>query len=348
MKNFLLTLLCIAGFQSLVAQYTEIINSKRPGFSESPYGVGTKVFQMESGIFYQKNDLKSIFYTDNSLGGNLFLRYGNFIEKLEVNLDFAYQRDKRSIHNIFNTSPYTVSGVSKLTLGAKYLIYNAKYKDKSKEIRSWKKRHAFDWSRLVPSVGAYLGWNSNFLSSGFKEDGMSIKTAILLQNDINSRFVILTNLIADNILQENLEYGYILTATYALHKKWSVFGEHQSTFRKNVNNEFQYGIGTAYLLNKNVQLDISARTSIIGNGKTYYGSLGGAWRIDNHVKKKKEGENLQGTKEPFFKRIFKKSKKRSKKVKKIKRKKPRKNKRAKKGTPSFFKKKKSRKRKKKD
>lgn len=336
MKNLIVIALLFIGFQSLNAQYTEIINSKRPGFSESPYGVGTKVFQVETGVFYRKNDLKSTFYTDNSFGGNLFLRYGAFLEKLEFNLGFAFQKDNRSFHNIFDTNKQTVTGISELTFGAKYLIYNQKYADKSKEIKSWKKRHAFDFKRLIPSVGVYIGWNSNFLSNGFKDDGMSLKGSLLLQNDISGRFVILSNLIVDKILQD-LEYGYIVTATYALNEKWSIFGEHQGVFKKLANNEFQYGVGAAYLVNNNLQVDLAARTSLIGGGFSNYASLGGSWRLDGH-KKKKKGTALEGTKEPFFKRIFKK-RKRKPKVKKIKKKKRRKSKRAKRGTPSFFKRK---------
>ncbi len=346
MKKIIITLLFFYSF-SLTAQYTNIINSKRPGFSESPYGVGTKVFQMEAGGFYQNNTLADrVFATNSNYGANLFLRYSAFLEKLEINLDTRYQKDNLSI------SPYSISGFSRLTLGAKYLIYNATYKDKSKEIRSWKKRHAFDWSRLVPSVGAYIGWNSNFLTTTYKQENSSIKAAVLLQNDINERFVILTNLMVDNILLDQLSYSYILTSTLAINDKLSVFFEHQGIFNKLRDNEYQFGGGFAYLASKDIQLDISARTSMIDQEfPTYYLSLGGSWRLDKHQKKLKE-TTLEGTKEPFLKRIFKKKKHKKKKLHNIKakkRKKPKakKSRKSKKGTPTFFDKKKKKKKKRK-
>ncbi|MEE9348473.1 MAG: transporter [Flavobacteriaceae bacterium] len=344
MKKIIISVAFLFVCHLISAQYTPIINSKRPGFSESPYGVGTKVFQVETGAFYEQSKINELFYADNSFGANLFLRYGRFIEKLEVNLDVAYQQDERSFHNVLITNPTTVNGLSRLTLGAKYLIYNSKYTDKSKEVRSWKKRMAFDWKRLIPSVGVYAGWNSNFLSDGFKEDKMSLKGAVLLQNDFNDRFVLLTNLIVDRILLSDMEYSYILTATYALNEKWSMFGEHQGNFRKNKNNKFQFGAGTAYLISKNIQLDVAARTTMVSQGTINYVSLGGSWRLDRHKGKKKANGELEGTKEPFFKRIFKKRKKK-RKVKKVKHKKRRKSKKSKKGTPSFFKKKKKKKKK---
>ena len=341
MKKILLLLVVFLSFQTITAQYTEIINSKRPGFSESPYGVGTKVFQLETGAFYEQHNLNTLFHTDNSLGANLFLRYGNFLEKLEINLAVAYQRDNRSFNNVLHTNPTSINGVSRLTLGAKYLLYSVEYADRSKEIRSWKKRHAFDWKRLVPSVGVYVGWNSNFLSPDFKEDKMSFKGAVLLQNDVTDRFVVLTNLIVDDILQDKIEYSYILTATYALNDKWSIFGEHQGAFKKSKATKYQFGVGTAYLVSNNLQVDVSGRTTLVGTkGYSNYVSLGGSWRLDGHVKKRKPSDALEGTKEPFFKRLFKKRKGKKRKVKKIKKRKRRKSKKSKKGTPSFFKKKK--------
>ena len=43
------------------AQYTETINSKRPGFSESPFAVGKRVYQLETGLFYQNSENKTYF-----------------------------------------------------------------------------------------------------------------------------------------------------------------------------------------------------------------------------------------------------------------------------------------------
>ena len=60
----------------------------------------------------------------------------------------------------FLTPAIIKSGIRKLTVGAKYLIYEQKYKDKSKEIRSWVERNRFDFKRLIPTVAAYVGINT--------------------------------------------------------------------------------------------------------------------------------------------------------------------------------------------
>ncbi len=56
MKQVLILLILFTYTQIINAQYTEIINSKRPGFSESPYSIGTDVFQFETGMFYRSSD----------------------------------------------------------------------------------------------------------------------------------------------------------------------------------------------------------------------------------------------------------------------------------------------------
>ena len=47
-----LWIMCMILFtQVVLAQYTNVINSNRPGFSESPYSVGTGVYQLETSVF---------------------------------------------------------------------------------------------------------------------------------------------------------------------------------------------------------------------------------------------------------------------------------------------------------
>ena len=147
---------------STYGQYTEVINSNKPGFSESPYSVGKGIYQFESNLFFRNTYIEPTFSRPQSLGFDLLFRTSFFLEKLELNLQTSYQRDKIAFKNIF-TSHYFSSGLSKLTLGAKYLVYQQEYDDKSKEVRSWKKRHAFDYKRLIPSVAIYVGMNTDCL-----------------------------------------------------------------------------------------------------------------------------------------------------------------------------------------
>jgi len=72
MKRVFLLFIVFNSIQMLHAQYTEIINSKRPGFSESPYSVGTNVYQFETGLFYRTSTRETALSRPNTIGGELF------------------------------------------------------------------------------------------------------------------------------------------------------------------------------------------------------------------------------------------------------------------------------------
>jgi len=320
------------------AQYTELINSKRPGFSDSPFSVGTNVYQVEAGLFYK--DIGNYLFKDPELqianryssqtfGTDVSIRVGKFLDKLELDLDMAFVYESRdySLPEVINISKL---GLSKLTIGAKYLVYMPTYEDKSKEIRSWKKRNSFDKKRLIPAVGIYAGLNTNFLTELYKNpDGISPRFAVFTQNNLSGKLIVLTNLIADNMFTAYTEYSFIATTTYSLSAKVSVFGEGQVFQRKDVPNDYQFGIGGAYLLNKDMQVDGSARFINDERGDhTFLVGIGFSWRLDKHedqfkligsngdlTDKKKEGN--------FFSRLLGKNKtaKRQRDVKTVKAKK---------------------------
>jgi len=327
---FIFFILC---FQLSFAQYTELINSKRPGFSDSPYSVGTGVYQIEAGLFYKKignylywdqKNQQNIRYKANSIGTDITLRTSQFFERLELDLDLAFVSENRdylqpTVHQ------ESVLGLSKLTFGAKYMVYSPTYTDKTKEIRSWKKRHSFDWKRLLPAVAVYAGLNTNFLSDLHKNpDGMSPRIAIFTQNDLSNKFIILTNFIADKLFTDEAENSFILTATYSLTEKIAIFGEGQGFLRKNVPNDIQYGVGGAYLLNKNLQVDASLRFINDERGDhTFLAGAGLSWRLDRHkdkfTKVDSEGKAIkQKEGGGLFSRLFSKKNKKQRKVKKVK------------------------------
>jgi len=276
-------------------QYTEVINSRRPGFSGTPYSVGTKVYQVEAGLFYKNTGgylyydpiLEQTFsYSGSSVGSDITFRTGQFFERLEFSLDMAIVSESRDYTRPIIESK-SAFGFSKLTIGAKYLLYKPEYADKSKEIRSWKARHSFDKKRLIPAVGVYAGLNTNLLTELHKNlEGMSPRFGIYTQNDLSNRLIVILNLIADKVFTEELESTYIMTVTYTLHQNWSIFAENQGFFRKNVPNDFQFGAGGAYLINSNMQADVSARMIFDERGDNTYLIGGGlSWRLDKHKDK---------------------------------------------------------------
>lgn len=318
MKYFFASFLFLFCIKISLAQYTEVINSNRPGFSSSPFSIGTKVYQIEGGIFYnnvnqinyydQIND-ETIEYGSKAFGSDITFRTGQFFEQLEFILDFAYQNENR---NYTKPTIYDESGIgiSEFTVGAKYLVYRPTYRDLSKEIRSWKARHRFDTKRLIPAVGVYAGFNTNLLSEMYINPyGVSGKFGIFTQNDFTNKLVFIMNFIMDNAFTDQSENSYILTATYAFSERWSAFLENQGVFRKNVPNDFQAGLGGVYLFSRNLQIDVAFRYIIDERSDfSYLAGAGMSWRLDRHkdkiikVKVNNGEESMSGEKDGFFAR----------------------------------------------
>ncbi|WP_252726841.1 MULTISPECIES: transporter [Polaribacter] len=312
MKTFLFFfLLC---FSSIYSQYTEVINSNKPGFSESPYSVGTGVYQFESNIFFRNTSIEPTFSRPQTLGFDMLFRTSFFLEKLEINAQASYQKDKIAFKNIF-TSHYNTTGLSKFTVGAKYLIFQQEYEDKSKEVRSWKKRFAFDKKRLIPSVAIYAGLNTNFVSEFYEKESMSPKVGVLLQNNLSSKFNVITNIYYDEIGTDFAEFSYIITGTYNFSDRWSSFLENQTVFKEYQNNT-NLGFGLAYLFSKDLQINSSVRLLSEGQSTGFYGGFGVSYRINKHKDSYKELDengreikdspvsNYNKKQKGFFSRIF--------------------------------------------
>lgn len=322
---------------SLQAQYTDIINSNKPGFSESPYSVGTGVYQFESNFFFKNTSIEPLFSRPQAYGVDLLFRTSFFLEKLELNAQLTYQKDKVAFKNIF-TSHYFTSGLSKFTIGAKYLLYQPEYADKSKEIRSWRKRYSFDKKRFIPSVALYLGVNTDIVGKAYKTESVSPKIGILLQQNITSEFNIIYNVYYDKMGTDFSEFSYIITATQNFNYNWSGFIEHQATYQSHQNN-LNLGAGLAYLFHQDLQINTSARYIKEGKSEGFYGGLGISYRIDKHrdayTDLDDNGNQLKNTpitrynkkQNNFFSRMFNIFKKKDKKktIKKRSRKRSRKN-----------------------
>jgi len=189
--------------------------------------------------------------------------------------------------------------------------------------------------KLIPSVAVYAGANipitKNYIAGNihqYIDDSFSPKFAIYTQNDLTDKFVFLMNLIMDRIGSGQKENSYILTGTYTLNDKLSVFAEHQGIFKDNdIPNDYQFGGGVAYLLTKNMQVDTSVRAISDRDGSTTLISAGFAWRLDKHQDKFKtvgaDGEVTKNKKEGnFFSRLIgNKKDKKQRKVKSVKAKK---------------------------
>lgn len=265
---------------SLYSQHTDVINSNRPGASQSAFSVGQTVFQAETGFYGITEDNAALNTNTDGFGAELALRYGAFFEQLEFNVDLKYQWDK--------TSPGSMSrnDFKNLTIGAKYLIYDP-YKNYEEKINimSWKANHKFKWRQFIPAVAVYAGANLNLNSIYYpeKESSISPKLAVITQNQFSGGYVLVLNLIADRMGSESSSYGYIATFTKGFNEKWSGFLENQG-FKNDFYSDFSLRTGAAYLIRDNIQVDISIRGNFKDNPSIIDGGIGLSWRFDKNYK----------------------------------------------------------------
>jgi hypothetical protein len=283
--------------QFFFAQYTDIINSNRPGETMSAFAVGKTVIQAEIGIYGIKEKHDLLNYDANGFGTDLTFRYGAFLEKLEFVLDLQYQMEA------FNT-PYNNSkrnNFRQTVLGAKYLIYDPfKNYEKTKNIYSYKANHSFDWHQLIPAVSLFAGANfvgANNPYSFSPESSISPKVVLITQNQFGGgKWVFVTNIIADYITTDYPSYGYVLTLTHGFNNKWSGFVENQG-YKSDFYSDAIVRGGAAYLINPNLQVDASVSTNFKNTPSILYGGVGVSWRYDGKYKENQIESKRQSRKD---------------------------------------------------
>ena len=91
--TFLLLSLTLLSFLDSNAQYTDVINSNRPGKSMSAFSVGKTVIQAELGVYGVNEKHELLEYQAKGMGTDINIRYGAILEQLEFNIDLQYQND---------------------------------------------------------------------------------------------------------------------------------------------------------------------------------------------------------------------------------------------------------------
>lgn len=283
-KVLLIVFLMSTSYQ--FAQYTDIINSNRPGKSMSGFSVGKTVIQAEVGFFgiREKHDLAR--YEANGFGSDLSVRYGAFFEQFEIMMDMQYQKDWYSAPLV----DITRSGLRQTTFGAKYLIYDPfkNLREDKPNLYSWKANHSnkFNWKQLIPAVALYAGLNVRIGNNPFYVDDafISPKGMIITQNHFGTHWVFVNNFILDKITTEDANIGLVSTLTRGFNMRWSGFLEFQGT-KSDYYADYLFRGGAAYLIKENIQIDASISKNIKETPSILAGGFGLSWRFDANYEK---------------------------------------------------------------
>lgn len=307
-KFFIFLLSIFLGSSAAFAQYTETINSNRPGNSQGAFAVGNRVIQLETGLHYGQNKHSLRNTETNHFGIDYALRYGLGMERLEISLRGTYLASNKK--NLVGANKETLKfrNFKSNTLGLKYLIYDP-YKLRSLEdpnIRSWDANFEFQWRDLIPAVSVYAGANLLFGNNPYQftnEPNISPQVALITQNNyLNWAFVM--NFVVDKFTTDFPTYAGVFTLTHAFNQKYSVFGEYQ-IIKNDLYSDNIFRAGGAYLINNNFQIDLSGLINFKDTPSRWQVALGVSYRWDmfhkdEYIIPKKKKEKKNGKREKKY------------------------------------------------
>lgn len=280
------------------AQYTETINSNRPGASQGAFSVGTNVLQIEAGGYLGKEKHNLRITDTDILGADYSLRYGLFFEALEVSLMGAFQAENTTIRIGARDEEFKRSNFRSNTLGLKYMVFDPHVSiapDKP-NLYSWKANQRFKWKTLIPAVAVYAGANFSFGENPYLEPGesnFSPKVALITQNNWRGGWVFVTNIIADKLTEDEPSFTGMLTLTHTFTQKFAGFLEYQAIM-SNVYADDIFRTGLAYLVNDDLQFDISGLINFKNTPSRWQVAAGFSYRFDMHSQDEFLGDSDEG------------------------------------------------------
>ncbi len=264
-----------------ISQYTDVINSNRPGLSVSAYAIGKNVLQLETGLFYEQQDHSLLNTQSNIWGTDVSLRYGLLFEQLEINWEGTFQNQDITFTD-FDTSD-SRTDFYRNRIGIKYLIYD-RYKDDKPNLYSWRANNVFQLRNLIPSVSLYAGANIVLGDNPFYvgDPTVSPRVMVATQSRITPRFVLISNLAYDRIGSDFPAMSYLLSLSHAFRNpKWSVFVENQG-IKSDRYSDVLLRSGVAHLFNEDLQADINLGASFKNTPSRVFVSAGVSYRFDFH------------------------------------------------------------------
>ncbi|MGB5943244.1 MAG: transporter [Leeuwenhoekiella sp.] len=282
-------LLFIVAISDCFGQYTETINSNRPGQSQGAFSVGRGVLQLESGLIYSDESHEILATETSGWGADFLLRYGLLFEQLEINVggSYAYETITRTSGN---AAELNQSGFPRLMVGLKFLIYDP-YKNYEKKVNlySYHANNKPDWRALIPAVSVYSGTNFVYNENPFfsapgvpagSQEGFTPQAALITQHNYMS-LVWVNNIIADYFTTDYPTYTWITTLTHSFDEKFAGFVEYQ-LINSDIYADDLVRFGGAFLASKNFQLDLSALMNFKETPRRLQITLGLSFRLDGH------------------------------------------------------------------
>lgn len=272
----------------LVAQYTDVINSNRPGLSVSAYALGTGVIQAELGLGFEQRDHMLLDNESNMFTSELALRYGLLFEPLELIYEGRFVNQNIDYFALDLSS--TRTDFERNRLGLKLLIFDPfKGQPTKPNLYSWRANNVFQLKNLIPAISVYAGANFVLGDNPFYRTDPTVSPRVMVatQSRLSPRFVLISNVAYDRIGTDFPEWNYTISLQHAFRNpKWSVFVENQG-IKSDRYSDVLLRSGVAHLFNENFQMDVYLGTNFKDTPRRLFGTLGLSYRLDFHQDKVK-------------------------------------------------------------
>ncbi len=305
MKIYLSYFFVVLGLTSLFSQYTDQINSNRPGISIGAFAVGKGVLQFESGFAYQNHFHagynQSTFNTGISF---LSVRWGFLSERLELTYQGAYLKGTLKSKVASVPKSITDKGFAENFLGLKFLLYDPYKKERKINVYSWKANNSFQWRDLLPAVSLTVGANAqlgnqpypyrNYFASLYrpifyqnigypldKEPFLHYRAMLATQTHFLRTWVLVTNLIYHRFTSDYPEKNYIVTLTHTLNPLWSIYVENEGRYSDLFRDNLIRG-GVAYLWSDDLQIEATIGSNTKNKPSMLFVNAGVSYRFDFH------------------------------------------------------------------
>ena len=302
----------------VTAQYTDQINSNRPGESIGAFSVGTGVVQFETGTEYRKYKHKGYNNSEASAGVGFFsLRWGFLKEELELTYEGSYLLGKLKSKLIEPNPVYDQKGFLGNFIGIKYLVYDPFKNGQEINVFSWDANNKFRLRDLIPAVSVTVGANfnldeetklapyddlfnlihrpilyQNLGDRGAVEPFLSYRGTVATQSHFLGTWVFVTNFSYNRIASDFPEFSYILTLTHTFSPKWSIYMETQGV-SSDVYVDQIIRTGAAFLFSDDIQIEGTVGINTKDSPSLFSINAGVSYRLDFH----KDNSNPKDAKE---------------------------------------------------
>ena len=256
MRPYLIGLFYFLVFSMARAQYSETIQSSRPGASDVPFTTGKKVFQIQTGVSYT-DTRNSLSKTDRfGINYSFLARYGLF-ERFELRTGLIWRAER--IH--LDGQEGNLGGLAFWNLGFRINVINGHGTSPSFGIES---------DIRFPHVGA----------PEYQIEKAAPRLFLLFNTPLIGKISFTTNLgLVWEELGKDPFASFTLNLSAPISSKASIFIESFGNIFLKLEG-FNFDGGFAYLANDNLQFDLSvAYLGINSESKGWWVDMGVSWRI---------------------------------------------------------------------